>query len=355
MTLPADLPERLDGPSAWLGRDLAADPARWLRYLGDDDIATLERAAAHWLSLGRDPATIDAADFPLGEMAGRVAALKETLLHGIGVQTWRGLPVAEWSRETSATVFLGLGAHLGSARSQNAAGHLLGHVRDAGRRSSDPTARLYQTAERQTFHTDSADVVGLLCLANAREGGDSLLISAETLYNRLRERHPALLPRLFEPLATDRRGEVPPGADPWFEIPVFSWHAGRLTAMYQRQYIDSAQRFPDAPRLDEGQVAALDALDALADDPALHLSMRLEPGDAQFVHNHSMLHDRTAFLDWPEPARRRHLLRLWLSLEGDRELPPRFVERYGSIEIGRRGGVVTASTRPHVPLEPGNA
>ena len=130
---------------------------------------------------------------------------------------------------------------------------------------------------------------------------------------------------------------------PYFEIPVFTWHAGLLNIMYQRQYIESAQRFPDAMRLSDDHLAALDLFDELANDADLSLSMRLEPGDMQFVHNHSLLHDRTGFEDWPEPSRRRHLLRLWLSLPGDRPLPDCFAERFGSIRIGDRGGIVAPS------------
>ena len=99
------------------------------------------------------------------------------------------------------------------------------------------------------------------------------------------------------------------------------------------------------------QVEALDLFDALAEDPALHLRMRLEPGDAQFVHNHTMLHDRTAFEDWDEPQRRRHLLRLWLAVPGARPLPEVFAQRYGSIAIGDRGGIVVAGTTPCVPID----
>ncbi len=150
----------------------------------------------------------------------------------------------------------------------------------------------------------------------------------------------------------DRRGEVPAGMQPYFEIPVYSWLDARLTVFYQRQYFDSAQRFPEARRLTDDDRRALDRFDALADDERLHLSMRLQPGDMQFVHNHNLLHDRTAFEDWPEPARKRHLLRLWLACPGARPLPEAFAARYGSIEIGNRGGITVPGTRLHVPLEP---
>ena len=153
-------------------------------------------------------------------------------------------------------------------------------------------------------------------------------------------------------MAHDRRGEVPAGQHPWFMIPVFSWHAGLLSVFYQRQYFDSAQRFAGAPRLTELDMAALDAFDALANDARLNFSMRLAPGDLQFVHNHVLLHDRTGFEDHEDPARRRHLLRLWLAAPGARELPPAFAARYGTLTVGDRGGIVVPGMTLTVPLMP---
>ena len=345
------LPHEINGPAAWIGPAMAKDERAWLYHLTSEDIGDLESAARHYLSLDRDVGEISAADFPLRSFAGHLKALQQKLLHGNGIEVLRGLPVAGYSQKFAATVFCGIGAHLGSARSQNAAGHILGHVRDLGASSQDPKTRIYQTAERQTFHTDSADVVGLLCLREAQEGGRSLLVSAETIYNRMRELRPDLLEKLFDPIATDRRGEIPEGALPWMSIPPLSWHDGRLSVFYQRQYIDSAQRFEGAMRLTPAHVKALDMFDALANDPSLHFGMQLQPGDMQFVYNHSQLHDRTGFVDWPEPDKKRHLLRLWLSVAGDRPLPECFKERYGSIEIGSRGGIVTKETRLHAPLD----
>ena len=94
-----------------------------------------------------------------------------------------------------------------------------------------------------------------------------------------------------------------------------------------------------------------DLLDALADDAALHLGMEFLPGDVQFVHNHTLLHDRTAFEDWPEPERKRHLLRLWLAPREARPLPPVFAERFGSVTPGDRGGVGVKGARLIAPLD----
>ena len=148
---------------------MANNAGAWLYHLTPEDTADLENAARHYLSLQRDIGEITAADFPLAIFAGALKSLQQKLLHGNGIEVLRGLPVANYTQEFAATIFCGIGAHIGSARSQNAAGHILGHVRDVGASSTDPNTRIYQTAERQTFHTDSADVVGLLCIREAKK------------------------------------------------------------------------------------------------------------------------------------------------------------------------------------------
>lgn len=350
-SFPPGLPPRIEGECAWYGPAMAAR-SDWIEPLTAGELDELKRAAGPWAASGRDMTAMTAADFPLPTLAPRLRGVLHTLLQGRGFVLLRGLPVLDWGRPLSAAAFFGLGLHLGAPRSQNAAGHLLGHVRDEGLASTDPNVRIYQTHERQTFHTDSCDLVGLLCLRAARTGGLSALVSSVTLYNELRARRPELAAALFEPVATDRRGEVPPGMKPYFEIPVFNWHAGRFSAIYQRQYVNSAQRFDDAPRLSARQVEALDALDALTNDPALHFTMALEPGDIQIVHNHVLLHDRTDFEDWAEPDRRRHLLRLWLAPPEAQGLPPAYAQRYGSIQPGARGGIVSRDGRLRANWEP---
>ena len=345
-----DLPPLQTGPAAWYGPDVSGR-TDWIVQLSASDVAEIRSALDAWKARpDQGPAPLKAADFPLPQLAARLQTIRSELIDGRGFILMKGMPVRQWSHADSALAFIGLGAHLGLARSQNAKGHLLGHVRDVGLASTDPNVRIYQTHERQTFHTDSCDVVGLLCLRPARSGGDSLLVSSSTLYNEMRRRRPDLAAVLFEPVPTDRRGEIPAGMKPWFEIPVLNWYQGHLTALYQRQYVDSSQRLPEAPRLSAQQIEALDLFDALTNDPALHFSMRLDEGDIQFVHNHTMLHDRTAFEDWSDPAQRRYLLRLWLAVPGARALPPVFAQRYGSLTVGDRGGIVVPGMQPTVEM-----
>jgi hypothetical protein len=345
-----ELPPEQKNDAAWYGPDVARS-SDWLMPLSTAEVAEVEQAAKALSAREADIAAVTPADFPLPTLAAKLKArVEDEVLNGRGFLLIRGLPVERWTMREAATAFFGLGCHLGSARSQNGKGHVLGHVQDLGLDVKDPNVRIYQTHERQTYHTDSCDIVGLLCLKTAKTGGLSALVSSTTIFNEMRRRRPDLLQLLFQPLATDRRGEVPDGQKPYFEIPVFNWHKGYLTAIYQRQYIDSAQRFPDAPRLTPQQIEALDMFDALANDPRLHLFMEFKPGDVQLVHNHTMLHDRTAFVDWPEPQRRRHLLRLWLAAAKARPLPEIFAQRYGSVTVGDRGGIIVRGTRLQAPL-----
>jgi hypothetical protein len=339
-----ELPAEIHGPSAWYGQEMAKRND-WIERLSNREVAEIEAAVHRFADSGIDPVMMRPEDFPLLSLGDRLRRIMDDVLNGRGFVLLKGLPIERWSRQQAALAFVGVGVHCGRLRAQNAQGHLLGHVKDEGLSSKDPNVRIYQTRERQNYHTDSCDVVGLLCLHPAKSGGLSSLVSTVTIFNELRRRRPDLARSLFQPIETDRRGETPPGEKPYFRIPVFNWHAELLTAIYHRPYIESARRFPEAPALTPQQVDALDAFDGLANDSALHFSMEFRAGDVQLVHNHTLLHDRTAFDDWPEPDRKRHLFRLWLAPLNARPLPPVFAERYGSLVPGERGGIQTDSSR----------
>lgn len=346
-----DLPPEVVGASAWYGPEMSARDD-WIYRLTANDIAEIEQAMAPLVGREADIAQIRKADFPLPRLGLEIASICKDVVEGRGFALMRGLPVEGWTMRQSATAYFGIGSHFGNARSQNGKGHILGHVRDLGRDAvNDPTARIYQTAERQTFHTDSCDIVALLCLKTAKSGGASALVSSMTIYNEMLKRRPDLLPLLFESMHTDRRGEVPEGQNPWHDVPVFNWHQGHLSALYARRYIESARRFPEIPELTSAQLEALDLFDDLANDPAINMQMTFEPGDMQWVHNHTMLHDRTSFEDWPEVDRKRHLLRLWLAAPSARPLPAIYAERFGSVGIGDRGGIVVPGASMNAPLE----
>ncbi len=343
------LPPLQTGKSVWYGPAMNRNKKEWIIALNSAEILELEAAVEQFQQSGKSIGEMQKNDFSLPNFGKKLTALKSQLIHGIGFGLLKGLPIEKYSEKEAATIFYGIGTHIGNARSQNAKGHVLGQVRNMGLDSTDPKVRLYQTNERQTFHTDSCDVVGLLCMQPAKEGGLSLLVSANTVFNEMKKQRPDLLKLLLQPIATDRRGEVPAGMLPYLLIPVFSYFQDKITPFYQRQYIESAQRFPYAPRLTSSHFEALDLFDALCNNADLHLTMMLEKGDMQFVYNHAMLHDRTGFIDYDDVYARRHLSRLWLSVEGDRQLPEVFATRYGSIEVGNRGGIVVSGATLNIP------
>ena len=350
-TSPSEIADR----SAWYGPELSRS-TDWIARLSESEIAEVESAMGKLAALPEssfDLTSISNRDFPLPTLGPRLRHLLDEVLNGRGFVLIRALPVQPWSKGEAAIAFLGIGVHLGRLRMQNAAGHLLGHVKDLGRSSQDPNARIYQTSERQTFHTDSCDVVGLLCLRAAKSGGLSSLVSSTTIFNEMRRRRPDLLRILLDPIETDRRGEVPEGSKPYFSIPIFNRYRNQFSAIYQRQYIESARRFSGVGPLSPLQVQALDLFDELANDPALNFNMALQPGDMQFVHNHTVLHDRTAFEDFPEPEQKRHLLRLWLAPRNARPLPEVFAERFGSVTPGDRGGITLKTSKPIIPFDVG--
>lgn len=341
----------ITGPSAWYGADMAKS-GEWIRALSPREVDEIDAALSAAKRKNLSILDISRDEFPLPTLAPALDGIRDELLRGRGFALIRGIPREKYTKADMAMIFWGIGAYLGRAVSQNAKGHALGHVRDLGYKIDDPNVRTYQTTRRQYYHADSCDIVALMCLNRARSGGLSAIVSSVTLYNELLARDPALARVLFEPFCVDRRGEVPPGMKPYYTIPVFHWYEGLLTAYYVRRYIESGQRFEDVPRLTRQQIAALDLLDSLADDPRLHLKMDFEPGDIQLLHNHQILHDRTDFDDWPEPERKRHLLRLWLCPPDGRPLPEVFTQRWGSVAIGDRGGIRVSDMTLNAPLEP---
>lgn len=349
------LPPQVRDRSVWYGGEIKTNED-WIERLSETEIEEVRRAVHQIEDAVATSATVDidwivTKSGKLPTLGARLQILLDEVLNGRGFVLIKGLPVERWSKREAAIAFLAIGAHLGALRMQNAEGHLLGHVRDVGRSSDDPHTRIYQTRERQTFHTDSCDVVGLLCLQTAKRGGFSSLVSSTTIFNEMRRRRPDLLRVMLDPIETDHRGEVPEGSKPYFKIPVFNYHDGLVSTIYQRQYIESARRFADVPPLTPRQIEALDLFDQLANDPNLHLMMELQPGDIQLVHNHTILHDRTAFEDFPEPQRKRHLLRLWLAPRNARPLPKVYAERFGSITPGDRGGVTVPGAKPTIPFD----
>ena len=252
------------------------------------------------------------------------------LAEGHGFVLLRRFPVDLLHDVETELAYFALGLHLGTPVSQDAAGTLLGHVRDERVERTGPEVRLYRTRRRQDFHTDGADIIGLLCLHAARSGGESKLASSYAVYNEILARRPDLLDVLYEPMWWDRNGEEAPGEDRAFPLPVLHDVDGMPRVFYIGWYIRDAQRHPEVPRLTEAQSDALDMIEAIANDPAFHVQMDFQPGDVQLLNNAKILHSREAYEDHDVLDERRHLLRLWLSAHD-----------FTSVESQLRSGIPT--------------
>lgn len=306
----------VDSPAAWRGEDMR-QRTDWIVQLSPDEIAELHQAQQFAAAGGRDMAAMTAADFPLPTLGARIAQWRDDIRHGRGFVLIRGVPVAEWTERQAETFFWCLGHHFGMPGAQNPEGDLLGHVRDQ-RTSAD--VRYYRTNKELAVHTDTADFVGLLCLRKAKAGGLSRIASSVAVFNELLRTKPHLVPRLFEPLWFDTKGE---GGVRAFPLPPCRYSRGELRTFWQSDYYRTVNRFDHVPKPTALEQELLDSYDGIANSARFHLDMDLEPGDVQLISNHTILHARTGFEDWPEPERRRHLLRLWISVPEERPLVER--------------------------------
>jgi hypothetical protein len=306
-TAPATAP--VGGPAAWIGADLARSDD-WIETLTPEQADELIAATAAAKSVNSNLMALDARDFPLPTLGTTIAGWREELRSGRGFLLVRGVPVQRFTRDEAEVAFWGLGLHLGVPGAQNLDGDLLGHVTDLSASAEHADERLYRTNQRIRFHCDAADVVGLLCLGTAPEGGSSRLVSSVTVFDHLVTERPDLAARLFEPFLLDARR--PEGsATPFTSVPPCRFDGERLRTFMHLDYFTSVERHPGAT-LDATARAALEAWEEFAERPEIHVDMQLAAGDLQLVDNHSVVHARTAYVD--APGSPRHLLRLWLSL-----------------------------------------
>ena len=341
------MPDRHDGPitdpSAWYGRDYASgtDLAHRLTTAELDD---LETALAAVTEAGLAPLEFSRDAFPLPVLGPVLAGMLGELEDGRGFTLLRGLPVEKYDEPALYRLYWGIAVHLGDMISQNAKGDLIGRVEDIGIDIHAPNARGYTTSAALHPHNDSSDIVGLLCVRQAKEGGQNMIASAMKIYNEVLAGHPEYLDLLYRGFHYDVRGEGVTGKTNEVtrnRVPVFSYHDGRLSCRFNRRAIETAAEKMGEP-LTAMECDALAFIAALPVAPEVRLDFPLQPGDLPLLNNHMVLHARSNFTDWPERERKRLLLRLWVNRrEGEgRLLAPDFATRYNT---GFRQGVAVSA------------
>jgi hypothetical protein len=319
---------------AWRGADLAQD-ASWIVEFTDlhraEALCALREANSRAVPIEE----IGPDNFVLPTLGPILDGVIDEIEGGRGVSLLRGAPISDLTLPDIERLFWGLASYIGFAERQDISGRRLHHVRAEKTFSSTAEAagafagsaiRGYQTNIELTFHGDGSDALFFLCRRAAKWGGKSRIASATAAFNEILARDASLAAGLQTPFAFDARGQL--GPDRPFQLaPIFSWHEGRMSILYKRGYIDLAQLIPDAPRLTRDQIAAMDALDAILNDPSFYHEFLLRPGDIQIANNYSVLHARTAFTDHDDPDFSRHMLRIWSTLRRKRRpLPPAFAQ-----------------------------
>ena len=320
---PAELGKPLVDPADWYPGDVAGSDT-WIYRLSEAELTEIDTAIAGVQARGLDIIRITRDKFPLPNFGAVLAEIREELIDGRGFAMIRGLDLERLTKPQYAAAFWGVGTYLGEALCQNRDGHMLGHVKDIGEDYSK--VRGYMTRAHMALHCDQCDFLALACFHNAKAGGNHLICSSVALYNEMLRRRPDLAEKLGGQFYRSRKNEIPPGeTEPWVKQPIFGFQDGYFAARGVSAAIELAQDLPGVPPLSDLEREALQ----MFRDVALELAVEipLERGDLFYLCNHVTLHSRTEFDDWPEPERKRHLLRLWLSTKGERPLPPEIAKR----------------------------
>ncbi|EDO00389.1 hypothetical protein SS1G_14259 [Sclerotinia sclerotiorum 1980 UF-70] len=352
----SEFPKEITGETVWKAEDYINNPERWVHVFNEEEIAELSSVADHFIQ-DKIPLTgilryVDT--FRLSKLSTLLASIRTEILNGKGFILFKGFPVEKWGNHKSAVAYMGLGTYLGYFVSQNGRGHVLGHVKDLGEDSTQiDKVRIYRTNARQFFHADDSDIVGLLCIARALQGGESDIVSSHHVWNTLQKERPDVAETLTKPIwYFDRKGEVSIGEEPYIKTSVFYLETGangRVYSKWDPYYVKSLSRFSDAgviPPLSPEQVEAAKVLEETCHRLRLH--MILEIGDIQFLSNEHVLHARTEYKDHAPPAPRRHLMRLWLATpesEGGWKLP------FHDSKEKKRGGIQVNDQAPVAPLD----
>ncbi|MFM7025380.1 MAG: TauD/TfdA family dioxygenase, partial [Limnohabitans sp.] len=282
----------------------------------------LDAALSHLKSRGLTFPNFGRDDFPLAGWAHLLHRCSDELENGRGFMVLRGLPVTHYTEEDINILYYGIGLHMGMPVRQNPRGDLLGVVMNVGD-ASQKTTRVYETNLYLPYHSDPSDVVGLLCVRKARQGGLSSLVSVAAIYNEILHKHPEYLGLYNRMWYFAHLCEDLPSLSP-----IFSHHRGKLSCRYLRQYIELGHEIRKLP-LSRVEIEALDLFDDIMHRADFRLSMMLEPGDLQFANNYAVLHSRNEFEDHGVHELNRKMLRLWLKMPHARELAPEFPGRNG--------------------------
>ena len=313
------------GPAAWFGENLQDQKEQWAIQFTDQDVAEIETSLSRLKSSGAKTLSDmgdDPAAFPLNGLSEQFARARSELKDGVGFFLFRGLPVERYDLDDAGMIFRGIASHIGACVSQNYRGELVGQVIDRSDEIADP--RRYEAGGEFRMHVDPIDIVALMCMRKAKQGGESQVVSALAVHNVLLEERPDLASVLYEGYRLFRpypdRGDTEPLTSR--KVPFFAPDEGGEFAAYflPDPAIQALER--ESVHLTELEHEALNYAESVAARPGLVLNMDLLPGDIQFLNNRKILHSRAGYEDFEEKERRRLMLRMWLMVKDWPSLSP---------------------------------
>jgi len=325
----------IDHPSAWKASDFGSLDDVTVR-LEQRHIDAFERAYDDIAARGLGLDDVEREHFAVPAVAADLAEIYRELMQGRGLVLVERLPVEDWPLAKTEIVYWGIGTHFGRGNSQSVIGDRLGYVMNVG--GKDHNERAYRNSLPLTLHTDACDILCMLSIRKAPQGGESQYASALAVHNQILAERPEYLEPLYRGFHYHRFGEQGPGEAPVTEhlVPVLSAVDGHVSCRYIAGYIHMAYAELGTP-LSDFELEALSCFDEVARRPENVLEFTMEPGQMLFCNNHTTLHARSGFEDVPGPETGRLLLRMWLTAhEGERRPIDPAIEMYRNRGIDKR-------------------
>jgi hypothetical protein len=324
--------KKVNDDTLWYAQDVRKK-TDWLFILNAERQQELLSALAVAREHGCNVETISKDDFPLPALGAELKQISHRLDKSVGFAVLRGVPLKDLSLEDIELLYAGLTSHLGEKINQDTRGTLIDRVCDQKKNYDDISVRGYTTSAKLTPHCDTGDLVSLLCVRPARQGGINNISCSMAIYNELLEFWPDYLEPLYRGFFYNIRGNGPEGKYQDItahRVPVFSHHKGMLSCRYNQKAILTAQELPLSEPLSELEHMAVNKVAELAMRDDIRFDIHLESGDLVFLNNNTVLHNRDQFVDYENESQRRLLLRQWINLHEARELTYEFADHYNT-------------------------
>jgi len=325
--------EKITNDTAWYADDIRNDVGAWLHPLTQEQknevLAALKAVKERCCTVE----SMEKEFFPLSGFSSIFKQVSESLNNTYGFSVIRGVPIEQLDIKEIELVFSGITSHFGRKLNVDNKGTLIDHIYDYGADYSDISVRGNTTNSALTMHCDTGDVLVLFCVRDAKEGGVSNIASSMSVFNEILEKHPEYLEALFKGFHFNIRGNGPKGD--FFNItkhrvPIYSYYKDKLSCRYNERAILTAEQWPGVEPLTDLEKEAVKCVAEIAMQDDLRFDVMLEPGDIAFIFNHTVFHNRSSFIDHPEPEKMRLLLRQWINLTDVREIEALFAEHYNT-------------------------